>query len=219
MATMATYRPRKLRLRDGREVTVRAIVDADAPEIVQAFERLSADSRYYRFMQHKKQLDPAVLARGVHPRPGRDFVFVATMPAADGIDIVGAAQYVGANGWTTKSCEFAITVADDWRGSGLAAELLASLVRRARRDGYATMEGLVIADNAPMLALARMLKFAVEAITDDATLLRVRRALGPEQRSRPERPGPRRRHREEVPRPVSGRTGESDIPHPRGKRA
>ena len=44
------YRPRRLSLRDGREVTLRAIVEADATEIVQAFERLSAESRYYRFM-------------------------------------------------------------------------------------------------------------------------------------------------------------------------
>jgi len=174
----ARYRPRPLRLRDGREVTLRAIVEADAPEIVQAFERLSADSRYYRFMQHKKQLDRAALERGVHPRPGRDFAFVATMPAADGIDIVGAAQYVRAKERSRKTCEFAITVAEDWRGSGLATKLLESLVRRARRDGYATMEGLVIAENVPMLALARKLKFTVQPLTEDATVVRVQRALG-----------------------------------------
>jgi hypothetical protein len=38
-------RPRRLTLRDGREVTLRAIDAADAPEIVQAFERLTAESR------------------------------------------------------------------------------------------------------------------------------------------------------------------------------
>lgn len=173
----AKYRPRRLRLRDGREVTLRAIVEADAPEIVQAFERLSANSRYSRFMQHKKELDPAALGRGVHPRPGRDFAFVATIPAADGIDIVGAAQYVRANEGDTKTCEFAITVAEDWRGSGLAAKLLASLVRRARRDGYATMEGLVIADNATMLALARKLKFALQALPEESRVVRVERKL------------------------------------------
>lgn len=193
MVATAMYRPRKLELRDGREVTVRAIAAADAPEIVQAFERLSADSRYYRFMQHKKQLDLAVLAKGVHPRPGQDFAFVATVPAVDGIDIVGAAQYVGANGGTSKCCEFAITVAEDWRGTGLGAELLASLVRRARRDGYKTMEGYVIADNAPMLALARTLEFAVEPITEDPTLVRVWRALGPAKRARPRPQGARPR--------------------------
>jgi RimJ/RimL family protein N-acetyltransferase len=173
----ARYRPRRLKLRDGREVTLRAIAESDAPEIVQAFERLTAESRYSRFMQHKRQLDPAALDRGVHPRPGRDFVFVATIPAADGIDIVGAAQYVRTEATDASTCEFAITVAEDWRGNGLATRLLASLVRRARRDGYKLMEGAVIAGNAQMLALARALKFTVHPITDDATVVRVQRTL------------------------------------------
>jgi RimJ/RimL family protein N-acetyltransferase len=171
------YRPRRITLRDGREVTLRAIAEADATEIVQAFDRLSAQSRYYRFMKHKRELDDAALQRGVHPRPGLDFVFVATIPAADTIDIVGAAQYVQAGQADDKACEFAITVAEDWRGSGLATNLLASLVRRARRDGYATMEGLVIAENTAMLALARKLKFKAMPVPGDATVLCVRRAL------------------------------------------
>jgi RimJ/RimL family protein N-acetyltransferase len=171
------YRPRRVKLRDGREVTLRAIGAADAPEIVKAFERLTAESRYSRFMQHKRQLDPAALDRGVHPRPGRDFAFVATMPSADGIDIVGAAQYVPAEEDDARTCEFAITLAEDWRGSGLATHLLASLVRRARRDGYTTMEGAVIAGNAPMLALARKLKFTVHQVAEDATVVRVQRTL------------------------------------------
>jgi RimJ/RimL family protein N-acetyltransferase len=173
----AKYRPRRITLHDGREVTVRAIVEADAAEIVQAFERLSAESRYYRFMKHKRQLDDAALQRGVHPRPGRDFVFVATIPATDGIDIVGAAQYVQAGDPGDKTCEFAVTVAEDWRRTGLATELLASLVRRARRDGYETMEGLVVAENTAMLALSRRLKFRAEPVPGDATVLRVQRSL------------------------------------------
>ncbi len=171
------YRPRRLSLRDGREVTLRAIVPADAPEIVQAFERLSSESRYNRFMQHKKQIDGAALERGVNPRPGRDFAFVATIPAADGIDIVGAAQYVPASEGNDQTCEFAITVAEDWRGTGLAAQLLASLVRRARRDGYQAMEGWVLAENTAMLALARKLRFKTEAVPGGASMLRVQRLL------------------------------------------
>ena len=171
------YRPRRVALRDGREVTLRAIIEADAPEIVQAFDRLSADSRYSRFMQYRTQVDDALLERGVHPRPGSEFVFVATIPAADGIDIVGAAQYVRADEADDKTCEFAITVAEDWRGSGLAATLLASLVRRARRDGYETMRGWVIAQNTAMLGLARKLGFKVEPVPGDATVSRVERAL------------------------------------------
>lgn len=172
------YRPRRIGLPDGREVTLRAIAPADAPEIVQAFERLSASSRYERFMQHKKMIDAATLQRGVAPRPGLDFAFVATIPAADGIDIVGAAQYVRAEeAGDAATCEFAITVAEDWRGSGLATRLLASLLRRARRDGYRTMQGWVLAANTTMLALARKLGFEMEPVPGDATVLRVQRAL------------------------------------------
>jgi RimJ/RimL family protein N-acetyltransferase len=173
----ARSRPRRVRLRDGREVIVRAIVEADAPEIVQAFDRLSADSRYMRFMQHKKRLEDAAVERGVHPRPGLDAVFVATIPAADGIDIVGAAQYVGVDETHGRTCEFAVTVAEDWRNIGLATTLLRSLIRRARRDGYASLEGLVIAENSAMLEVARKLHFETVRTPGDATLLRVYRTL------------------------------------------
>jgi len=93
---LARYRPRRIVLRDGREVTLRAIQPGDAAGIVQAFERLSAESRYLRFMQHKKQLDLKQVERGTNPVVGREFAIVAAVPAPDGIDIVGAARYVEA---------------------------------------------------------------------------------------------------------------------------
>jgi RimJ/RimL family protein N-acetyltransferase len=177
----ARYRPRTLMLRNRRRVTLRPIREADAAELVQAFERLSATSRYLRFMQHKKQIDAGVLHRGVRPLAGEEFAFVATVPADDGYDIVGAARFVRATGEdgapADDTCEFAITVAEDWRGSGLATELLASLVRRARHEGYRTIEGHVLAENAPMLALARRLRFRVEPQPGAGGLLRVRREL------------------------------------------
>jgi L-amino acid N-acyltransferase YncA len=51
------------------------------------------------------------------------------------------------------------------------------LMRRAARDGYRTIEGLVLAANAPMLALARHLGFAVQALPGDTTVSTVRRRL------------------------------------------
>ena len=90
----APYRPRKITLRSGRVVTLRAIRPSDEQEIRQAFERLSEDSRYTRFMAHKREIDAAALERGLRPLPGQEFTFVATVPAADGIDIVGAARYL-----------------------------------------------------------------------------------------------------------------------------
>ena len=178
------YRPRRVVLRDGRELTLRAITASDAEHIERAFERLSRDSRYQRFLQHKKTLNAEAVQRGVHPRPGQDFAFVATVAAGDDIDIVGAAQYVRASASDATTCEFAITVAEDWRGSGLAHQLVACLLRRAPRDGYLTMEGLVLATNAPMIALARRLKFKVEPVAGSSSVVRVYRELAPPRRQK-----------------------------------
>jgi acetyltransferase len=172
-----------LRLRDGREVTLRAIAESDAPAIARAFDQLSPDSRYQRFMQHKKQLNPEALERGVHRRPGEDFAFVAAVPGEAGAEIVGAAQYVPSGDGDPGLCEFAITLGEAWRGSGLATQLMRSLLRRARYDGYAAMEGLVLAANVPMLALARKLGFGVEAVAPDGTVVRVLRRLQPAPRA------------------------------------
>ena len=173
------YLSRRLRVRDNREVTLRTVAATDGDEIIQAFERLSSDARYNRFMQHKKQLMPDALEKGLNPQPGRGFALLATIPAADGIDIVGGAQYVIADDTRATTCEFAITVAEDWRGTGLATELMKTLLRRAPDDGYTTMEGSVIAANMPMLALARKLGFEVQRMPDDATVVLVTRALKP----------------------------------------
>jgi len=175
--TRSRYRPRRVRLRDGREVTLREIRETDETEILEAFERLSDESRYARFMQHKKRIDPAALERGLHPRAGLDFVLVATTPATDGIDIVGAAQYLPSQSTGTRACEFAVTVAEDWRRNGLATVLISRLVRRARRDGYEAIEGRVLASNLPMLALAHDLRFDVEQAAGEAGTLLVRREL------------------------------------------
>jgi RimJ/RimL family protein N-acetyltransferase len=176
----ARFRRRTVALRDGRRVTLRAVQPGDAAEIGQAFARLSADSRYMRFLQHKKELDPAVVARGLSPLAGREFAQVATVPAADGIDIVGGARYVA--GTAPGCCEFSITVADDWRGTGLATRLLRALMQQAARDGYSFIEGLVLSENEAMLALARGLRFSVAPWAQDATVTIVRKALPPRRR-------------------------------------
>ena len=82
-----------------------------------------------------------------------------------------------------KTCEFAITVAEDWRGNGLSAELLAGLLRQAPGNGYAVMEGSVLAGNDPMLVLARELGFDVDPVPGDATVVRVWRGWGPQHAS------------------------------------
>jgi RimJ/RimL family protein N-acetyltransferase len=155
-------------LRDGREVIVREIGAGDEQEIVEAFARLSAESRYTRFMIPLRELSPRMLAAATHPVPGRDIALVAVSGEGDDEDIVAGARYVGAPG--SDTCEFAVTVADDWHGLGIAGRLLEILIAHARERGLRCMEGSILASNTPMRRLAKRLGFSDRQCPDDATV-------------------------------------------------
>ena len=87
------FPPLRVTLRDGRSVTIRAIRPDDADAMRAAFERLSAEARYSRFMGAVK-LTPAMIERAVRPLADRERALVAI--AGEGTDgaIVGGARYV-----------------------------------------------------------------------------------------------------------------------------
>ena len=93
---------------------------------------------------------------------------VATVPAADGVDIVASAIYVVSEDSTT--CEFAISVGSGFGGVGLASTLMAMLIDSARRRGLEMMEGFVLTTNKPMLSIARRLGFGVAPDPDDGAV-------------------------------------------------
>ena len=147
---------------------VRALRSADEAEILQAFERMSDAARYMRFMRVGREPDPQRLRAVLTSFPEAGIGIVATVPAADGIDIVGSAIAV----FTTErtSCEFAVTVASEFGGTGLATRLMTTLIDEAKRRGQKEMEGLVLKQNQSMLRLAKRLGFRVESDPDDPTV-------------------------------------------------
>jgi len=157
-----------LTLRDGRSVHVRAMRSADEAEVLQAFQRLSDAARYMRFMRVVREPDPKRLREVLASFPEAGIGLVATVPAADGIDIVGSAIAVFTADRT--SCEFAITVASEFGGTGLATRLMATLIEEAKRRGLKQMEGLVLTQNQAMLRLARRLGFRIESEPGDPTV-------------------------------------------------
>ena len=163
-------------LRDGRTVHVRAVRPSDEAELVQAFERLSADARYMRFMHSVRELDRERLQRVLASFPAHGIGIVASVPAADGYDIAGGAIAVIIGDGTR--CEFAITVAANFGGSGLATALMNTLIDAARRRGLVEMEGFVLSVNQPMLRLARRLGFDIKADPEDASVRICRLPLG-----------------------------------------
>ena len=168
---------RDIALRDGRTVHLRAVSPADEAEVLQTFERMSDEARYMRFMRVVRTPDLQRLREALASFPEAGIGLVATVPASDGLDIVGSAIAVFSVDRT--SCEFAITVASGFGGVGLAKALMIELIDEARRRGLAAMEGFVLSQNRAMLGLAKRLGFSIAYEPDDASVRICRLALNP----------------------------------------
>jgi GNAT superfamily N-acetyltransferase len=155
-------------LRDGRAVHIRAMRPADEAEILQAFDRLSQDARYMRFMRTVRDVNVERLRKTLASFPVCGLGIVATVPATDGIDVVGSAIFV--IGSDPATCEFAITVAAEYGGAGLGRVLLTALITAAKQRGLKEMEGFVLAANKPMLGLAARVGFSVSIDPDDRAI-------------------------------------------------
>jgi acetyltransferase len=159
------FEPVDLDLRNGRTVHVRAIVPSDEEELLQAFDLLSGEARYMRFMHAIREPNRQRLRAVLATMPERGLAIAATVSAQDGIDIVGTATFMIAP--DRRTCEFAISVADAWAGAGLGSALMRLLIDSARRRGLREMEGFVLAENAAMLRLASRLGFRTSRHPDD----------------------------------------------------
>ena len=164
-------------LRDGPVVTVRPIRPEDAA-IEQAFvQGLSAESRHSRFLNSMRELTPSMLARFTQIDYDRDMAFIATLDEKGSEREIGVARYVtNADG---ESCEFAVTVADEWQRRGLGRRFLTLLIEVARARGLREMIGHVLAENRAMLALCASLGFSIGESAEGPQMRRVSLALQP----------------------------------------
>ncbi len=166
----ATVAALEWRTEDGTAVTIRPIGPADA-QLLQEFVRaLSPESRYLRFMGPLRELGPNMLARFTRIDFDRDMALVAISHQAGSDALVGVSRYA-ANG-SSGSCEFAVVVADEWQRRGLGRQLLTRLIDVARAHRLITMSSDILAVNAPMLALAHVLGFELDAAQHDRVVTR-----------------------------------------------
>src|SRR5262245_16223516 len=166
------FTPVTLTLRQGRQVVVRAIRPDDQERLQSAVRALSPDSRYTRFMGALKELPPKLLDMALHPEAGRALQLIAVVGEGTDETIVAGTRYSSEPGST--DCEFAIALLDDWQGVGLARQLLELLMQHARAQGFARMEGYILATNERMLGLAKRLGFATVPSPEGPTVRKVR---------------------------------------------
>lgn len=136
----------RLALRDGSEALVRPIRPDDREAIVTAFERLSEQSRYQRFMTAIDELSPSQLDYLTDVDHHDHEALIAFDPVSG--DGVGVARFVRLDDGT--SAEAAVTVIDEWQGRGLGVALTNLLAERAREEGVTRFTALLLASNAQM---------------------------------------------------------------------
>ncbi|HQS82371.1 MAG TPA: bifunctional acetate--CoA ligase family protein/GNAT family N-acetyltransferase [Thiobacillus sp.] len=162
-------------LPSGHDVVIRPIRPEDA-ELTQGFVKsLSAESKYFRFMDAVSELSPVALARLTQIDYTREMALLA-LTEIDGREVeLGVARYaINPDG---ESCEFALVVNDQWQKQGIGHKLMDVLMDVARSRGLKVMEGEVLKTNRPMLNLVEALGFRIEPHPEDDTVRKVSRAL------------------------------------------
>jgi RimJ/RimL family protein N-acetyltransferase len=155
--------PPIVHLPDGTALLLRLIVPEDREVVLEAFRRLSPDSRYYRLWSSQQTIPDSLLNRFLNAEPGKHESWAALDPNAPVEPGCGGASFWRSDEQPDRA-EISLTVADECQHHGVGTILLAILWLRASQLGIREFIGHVLPDNHRMLdwmrALGARLKLA-----------------------------------------------------------
>jgi RimJ/RimL family protein N-acetyltransferase len=136
-------------------MNIRPIADSDGPALHDAYERLSDDTKYKRFMAAKPHLSRRDVSYLTQIDGDNHLALVAT-PVGQPDQIIGVARFVRLPE-DPQIAEFAIVIGDPYQGEGLGSELMARLAQAATEHGVKRLRGTMLADNIGAHKLTRRL--------------------------------------------------------------
>jgi acetyltransferase len=172
--------PVAARSADGVSYRIRPICAADAERERAFILALSPESRFQRLMYTLREPSDEFIAHLVNVDQHRDMALVAVHGAGADEKIIGVARYssdaIGSD-VSGRDCEFAVAVADDWQCRGIGSTLTRQLFDYAQREGFRSIYGTVLADNARMLELAQWMGLTLEPPVPGQSTVRASRRL------------------------------------------
>jgi len=144
-------------LHDGTPVLIRPIGKSDVGLERAFIERLSPETRRFRFLGQMRSVSNEQLARFCDIAYDRDVAFVALVSDAGELREIGVSRYCLGPDATAGEC--ALVVADEWQHRGLGTALMKHLIEHARSRGVRTLYSIDLAENVRMEDLARYLGF------------------------------------------------------------
>ena len=148
--------PDELLLDDGTRLRLRPLSRDDRDGLLSLFHRLSAESRWRRFMSPKPTLAP----RELDYMTDIDHVTHEAFAAVDPRDgsLAGVARYVRHTG-TEAAAELAVEVADELQRRGIGTALCMRVIERAQENGFTVLTATALWSNQPARKLLRRLGF------------------------------------------------------------
>lgn len=139
-------------LKNGLQVTVRAISPDDRDALLRAFNSLDEETIYLRFFGPKRGLSPRELAEATEVDFVRTVALVTCLQDGQEEKIIGAGRYIAFGAAEPPDrAEVAFTVAADYRGRGIAGMTLRHLAVIANQQGIARFQAEVLPENKGML--------------------------------------------------------------------
>jgi RimJ/RimL family protein N-acetyltransferase len=133
------------------DLLIREITAADRPALMFIFRRLSADSRYQRFLTPKPALTGPELGELIAVDHWHHEALIAWSPTPRAP--IAVARYI--RGRDFDVAELAVTVVDEWQRRGVGTELLRALRTRAERAGIRCFTATMLWGNRGAVQLLR----------------------------------------------------------------
>jgi acetyltransferase len=158
---------------DGQEVTIRPLGSHDEKIELAFFNNLSANTRYFRFMEGIRELSPIMLKQLCHIDGKHSMAFVATINEAQGETQIGVSRYICGHLARDSDLEgeMALTIADKWQHKGIDKLLIKPLLEYAKNHGIKKLFSYEFAENLAMRHLAKDLGMIAKLDPDDSQLV------------------------------------------------
>jgi ribosomal protein S18 acetylase RimI-like enzyme len=144
--------PLKTELADGTRVLIRPLLPEDRAKLVRGFEKLSIDSRRFRFMTPIRKLSEYQLRSLIEVDQQNHVAIGVQDIGRSGKPGIAIGRFVRLED-EPHVAEFAVTVIDEYQNRGLGKLLIKILINAAAQREIDVLRGFVLEDNRIMIKL------------------------------------------------------------------
>jgi RimJ/RimL family protein N-acetyltransferase len=144
--------PIEKKLPDGTKLLIRPLEPGDRNDLLRGFEKLSLDSRRFRFFTPIRKLSEYQIKSLVEVDQMNHVAIGAKDIGRAGSPGIAIARFVRYEA-DSPIAEFAVTVTDEYQNRGVGSLLMQLLIEAARDRGIKVLRGFVLEDNLAMIRL------------------------------------------------------------------